>query len=78
MNEMPKKRGRPKGSTSFTRIRLGDLLASFGPDAAIVVSKKWMDEVGLTVAPAPVKTIPAALVADEPEEKIEFSVNTFE
>ena len=78
MNEIAKKRGRPKGSTSFTRIRLGDLLDSFGPDAAIVVSKKWMDEVGLTVAPAPVKPIPAAVVADEPEEKIEFSVNTFE
>jgi|TARA_Y100000361_G_C11050264_1_gene284765 hypothetical protein len=78
MNETPKKRGRPKGSTSFTRVRLGDLLDSFGPDAAIVVSKKWMDEVGLTVAPAPVKTLSAASAPEQPEEKIEFSVNTFE
>jgi len=79
MSETPKKRGRPKGSTSFTRVKLSDLLESFGVDACVVVSKKWMEDVGLTVSPAPVRVITAHTSdSEEPEEKIEFSVNTFD
>ena len=77
MNETPKKRGRPKGSTSFTRVNITDLTNAVGRNASIVVSKKWMQEIGLTVDPAPVKMI-AAQTSEEPEEKIEFSVNTFD
>ena len=77
MNETPKKRGRPKGSTSFTRVNITDLTNAVGRNASIVVSKKWMQEIGLTVDPAPVKVIPAQ-ATEEPEEKIEFSVNTFD
>ncbi len=77
MNETPKKRGRPKGSTSFTRVNITDLTNAVGQNASIVVSKKWMQEIGLTVDPAPVKVIPAQ-ATEEPEEKIEFSVNTFD
>tara|TARA_R110002020_G_scaffold39945_1_gene118156 strand:- start:204 stop:437 length:234 start_codon:yes stop_codon:yes gene_type:complete len=77
MNETPKKRGRPKGSTSFTRVNITDLTNAVGRNASIVVSKKWMQEIGLTVDPAPVKVI-ATQTTDEPEEKIEFSVNTFD
>tara|TARA_R110002051_G_C8463573_1_gene458804 strand:- start:116 stop:400 length:285 start_codon:yes stop_codon:yes gene_type:complete len=77
MNDTPKKRGRPRGSTSFTRVQLGDLVRQLGPDATIVISRRWLDEIGLTVNPAPVKREVLREVA-EPEEKIQFSVNTFE
>mgnify|MGYP003121508135 FL=1 len=44
--------------------------------ATIVVSKRWLEDVieaqeALTIDPAPAKR-------DEPEEKIEFTINTFE
>ena len=77
MKETPKKRGRPRGSTSFTRVLLSDLAKQLGSEATIVVSKRWLEEIGLTVDPAPVKRERLREVA-EPEEKIQFSVNTFE
>jgi hypothetical protein len=77
MNDTPKKRGRPAGSTSFTRVLLSDLAKQLGSEATIVVSKRWLDEVGLTVNPTPVKRESLCEVA-EPEEKIQFSINTFE
>ena len=77
MNETPKKRGRPAGSTSFTRIKLKDLADQLGQQATVVVSKRWLEEIGLTVDPSPVKT-ETTKEAVEPDEKIEFSINTFE
>jgi hypothetical protein len=77
MNETPKKRGRPAGSTSFTRIKLKDLADQLGQQATIVVSKRWLEEIGLTVDASPTKT-ESIQEATEPEEKIQFSVNTFE
>ena len=71
-----KKRGRPAGSTSFTRIKLRDLADQLGQEATIVVSKRWLEDIGLTVDSAPVKKEPLREVG-EPEEKIQFSVNTF-
>jgi len=71
-----KKRGRPAGSTSFTRIKLRDLADQLGQEATIVVSKRWLEDIGLTVDPSPVKKEPLREVG-EPEEKIQFSVNTF-
>ena len=72
-----KKRGRPAGSTSFTRIKLRDLADQLGQEATIVVSKRWLEEIGLTVDASPTKT-ESIQEATEPEEKIQFSVNTFE
>ena len=81
MSETPKKRGRKKGSTSFTKIRLKDLsdrLRNVGMtnQATIVVSKRWLEDVieaqeSLTIDPVPAKV-------EEAEERIEFTVNTFE
>ena len=50
MSETPKKRGRKKGSTSFTKIRLKDLsdrLRNVGMtnQATIVVSKRWLEDI---------------------------------
>ena len=79
MNEPKKKqRGRPKGSTSFVRVSITDLLGAVGRNANIVVSKKWLEEIGLTVAPAPVNVINAASPVEQTEEKIEFSVTSFD
>lgn len=77
MNETAKKRGRPKGSTSFTRVNITDLTNAVGRNASIVVSKKWMEEIGLTVDPVPVKVI-SAQTTEETEEKVQFSVHTFD
>jgi len=77
MKETPKKRGRPAGSTSFTRIKLKDLADQLGQQATVVVSKRWLEEIGLTVDPSPVKT-ENIKEAVEPDEKIEFHINTFE
>ncbi len=79
MNEPKKKqRGRPKGSTSFTRVNISDLINAVGRNANIVVSKKWLEEIGLTVAPAPVNVINATSPVEQTEEKIEFSVTSFD
>lgn len=82
MNNTPKKRGRPAGSTSFSKIKLKDLadqLSALGMtnQVNIVVSKRWLEDIGLTIDPPPVKT-ETIQEATEPEEKIQFSVNTFE
>ena len=82
MNEPKKKqRGRPKGSTSFVRVSISDLLGAVGSKSNVVVSKKWLEEIGLTVAPAPVKVIDGSYdtkngtqLAEQTVEKIEFSV----
>ena len=76
MNDTPKRRGRPRGSTSFTRININDLAKQVGSDATIVVSKRWLEEIGLTIQSASPKA-PIREVAEEPEEKIQFSVNSF-
>ena len=76
MNDTPKRRGRPRGSTSFTRININDLANQVGSNATIVVSKRWLEEIGLTIQPASPKA-PIREVTEEPEEKIQFSVNSF-
>jgi hypothetical protein len=40
------------------------------------VSKRWLEEIGLTIQPASPKA-PIREVTEEPEEKIQFSVNSF-
>ena len=80
MNETPKRRGRPKGSTSFVKINLNHLVTQLGKETAIMVSKKWLDDLtdlGLWSEPSksPVKI--TAVPLEEPEEKIHFSINHF-
>jgi hypothetical protein len=42
------KRGRKAGSYSFTTMKLGDLCAQLNPNINIVLSRKWVEAVGLT------------------------------
>jgi len=82
MNEERKTgRGRPKGATSFTRIQLQDLINHLGPSASVVVGKKWLEEVGMTLdQPAkPTKVVPVKAPAkEESEEPIQFSLTSFD
>lgn len=80
-NQDKKSRGRPRGSTSFINVRLGDLASRLGNDAAISVSKKWLTNIGLVVedTAAPIKAIvphPIEILhPSQPEEpKIQFVI----
>lgn len=67
-------RGRPAGATSFARVTLQDLNAHLREKAIVSVSKKWLEEIGLTLEES-VTTIKAA---PEPQEsKPEFTVTDF-
>ena len=48
MKDKPR-RGRPPGATSFARVKLQDLLNHLGRSASVVVGKKWLDEIGLSL-----------------------------
>lgn len=72
-----KRRGRPAGSTSFVRVNISDLQDAVGHNARIVVSKKWLEEIGLTLETPAIKVLPTAAPAAE-ESKIEFALTSFE
>jgi hypothetical protein len=63
-------RGRPKGATSFTRIKLSDLINHVGKEAPVVVSKKWLEQIGFEVEEKAIEVLTP--VSDEP--KIQFNV----
>jgi hypothetical protein len=74
-------KGRPAGSNSFVRVRLCDLVNLIGANATVPVSKVWLRENGFEEAvnaPLPTISFRVAEPEAEPEEKIEFSLTTFE
>jgi hypothetical protein len=74
-------KGRPVGSNSFVRVRLCDLVNLIGSNATVPVSKVWLRENGFEEAvnaPLPPISFRVAEPEQEPEEKIEFSLTTFE
>jgi len=74
-------KGRPVGSHSFVRVRLCDLVNLIGVNATVPVSKVWLRENGFEEAvnaPLPTISFRVAEPEEEPEEKIEFSLTTFE
>ena len=74
MTDKKTNRGRPKGATSFVRIALRDLLGQLGENATVVVSKKWLQEIGISVEPTTPK--PQKInEAIEEEEKIQFTIH---
>lgn len=69
-----KRRGRPAGSTSFQKIKLSDLTSNLGPNASVMVSKKWLDTIGFEVVDT--KTTEVQAVAnDSLDDKIQFVVS---
>lgn len=66
-------RGRPSGSTSFVKIKLQDLIDNLGKNASVVVSKKWMEEIGLTQDDS-IPIVAASTIINEEEPKIQFTL----
>ena len=75
MTDKKSNRGRPKGATSFIRIALSDLLDQLGDKATVVVSKKWLESIGLDVT-SESKPSPVDEVKKEDEvERIQFTIH---
>ena len=83
MKDKPR-RGRPPGATSFARVKLQDLLNHLGRSASVVVGKKWLDEIGLSleeptkiklkqVASPTVKGEDSGLTSDE--DRVMFTIH---
>lgn len=77
-----KRRGRPAGSTSFQKIKLSTLTDNLGPNASVMVSKKWLETIGFEVAEAAPVAIDSTDVMvitsttdEDTEEKIQFVVS---
>ena len=74
-NNTKRKRGRPAGSTSFVRVRMADLIDHLGSSSSsVIVSKKWLTEVGLEVKTVPLKVIPKVPSVEKEENKIQFNI----
>lgn len=72
INNTKRKRGRPAGSTSFVRVKMADLISQLGTNFTIIVSKKWLTEIGLEVKEdEPSRIVPAL---EQPENKIQFNI----
>lgn len=70
-------KGRPAGSNSFVRIRARDLITMVGESAIIPVSKVWLRDNGVELI-SPQMTIASEASVESQEEKIQFSLTTFE
>tara|TARA_Y100001937_G_C6876622_1_gene222930 strand:- start:132 stop:371 length:240 start_codon:yes stop_codon:yes gene_type:complete len=77
MTEKKSNRGRPKGATSFVRIALCDLLEQLGEKGTVVVSKKWLESIGMDVNSSAPKKSPINEVKEQPEEveRIQFTIH---
>jgi hypothetical protein len=42
-----KSRGRPANVGSFVKVKIKDLLKVFNEDASVVLSKRWLDQLGV-------------------------------
>lgn len=75
MNQQKRGRGRPIGSNSFVRVSLRDLNRYLREDASVLVSKKFLEEIGLTVQEA------SPIIPVQPENGAaipEFKMTEFE
>ena len=79
MQDKTKQRGRPKGSNSFVKLKLTDLISIVGADGIVPVSKVWLREKNVDILESSAKIqLAAAEEPVAPEEKIEFAITSFE
>ncbi len=75
-------RGRPHGSNSFENVQIKHLLNFLSEDASIPVSKIWMrDTLGCIIEARPLQVIKnddASIPVEETQEKVQYSLETFE
>ena len=82
MQQEPKRRGKPPGSSSFSKIKLSDLNEYFGPQACVIISRKFLENCGLTIK-SDVDNVMHEQVErvfkEEPtqQDKIAFSITSF-
>ena len=78
----PRKKGsgRRKGSNSFVKITFSDLKDYISEKTPMVVSRVWMESLGLTTAsePKPITLKSLKLTEEETSSKIPFKITTFE
>jgi len=70
-----KKRGRPVGSNCFVRVSLADLNKYLKETACVSVSKKYLEEIGLTIQES------SPIIPAQPDEGAvipEFKITTFD
>jgi len=77
-DNIKRSKGRPVGSHSFVRIRACDLIKMVGEMAVVPVSKVWLRENGLELVEPQIKIVATAVAPEQTEEKIQFSLTTFE
>lgn len=77
-NPTPKRgRGRPKGTSGsvFVKVKIADLINHLGTNMTVVVSKKWLTDIGLDVKQdAPSRVIPAIEDNDGSTDKIQYTI----
>ena len=71
-------RGRPDGSTSFVRVSMVDLNDLIGQRGSVVVSKKWLDNIGIAVEEAAKPFIRAEEEPMVDQPKIEFTLTSMD
>lgn len=75
-----KKRGPKIGSTSFAKIKMSDLTELFGPNACIMISRKFLENCGLTIqesAATIIRSEPEDDSSNAVEEKISYNLTSF-
>jgi len=73
-NPTPKRgRGRPKGTSGsvFVKMKLSDIKNRIGDDSIIIVSKKWLTNLGYMVNEDHVELIEPT---NEPTDKIQYTI----
>ena len=66
-------RGRPKGTSGsvFVKMKLSDIKNRIGDDSIIIVSKKWLTNLGYMVKEDHVELIEPT---NEPTDKIQYTI----
>jgi hypothetical protein len=82
MEHEPKRRGPKAGSTSFSKVRLSDLNEYFGPQACVIISRKFLENCGLTIKSdvdnvVHERTEQVIKTVESQQEKIAYSITSF-
>lgn len=80
MEETTRGRGRPKGSSSFSNVRMSDLASRFPADAIIPISYVFLKNMGFTIEAPTLSELPTAPQSSETKEetKISFTIHNSE
>jgi hypothetical protein len=72
-NATKKGRGRPKGSTSFVKVSVSDLMRYIGKDSTIMVSRKWLKDMGIEVGENNKTKVVTPVTEQEPQIQYRIS-----